>query len=85
MLINECKPAFQFKKSSKNAKFGQCLHLVANRGPTDCNPTLTSEKIIKRSKSDNLVILCKYSGFNGRVKNKQSIFIQNEIIVNDSL
>ena len=43
----------------------QCLHLVANRGPTDCNPTLTSEKIIKRSKSDDLVMSCKYSGFNG--------------------
>ena len=30
MLINECKPEFQFKKSSKNAKFGQCLYLVAH-------------------------------------------------------
>ena len=29
MLINECKPEFQFKKCSKNAKFGQCLYLVA--------------------------------------------------------
>ena len=30
MLINECKPEFQFKKSLKNAKFGQCLYLVAH-------------------------------------------------------
>ena len=30
MLINECKPEFQIKKSSKNAKFGQCLYLVAH-------------------------------------------------------
>ena len=30
MLMNECKPEFQFKKSSKNAKFGQCLYLVAH-------------------------------------------------------
>ena len=30
MLINECKPEFQFKKSSKNAKFGQCSYLVAH-------------------------------------------------------
>ena len=30
MLINECKPEFQFKKSSKNAKFAQCLYLVAH-------------------------------------------------------
>ena len=30
MLINECKPEFQFKKSSKNAKFRQCLYLVAH-------------------------------------------------------
>ena len=30
MLIHECKPEFQFKKSSKNVKFGQCLYLVAH-------------------------------------------------------
>ena len=29
MLVNERKPEFQFKRSSKNAKFGQCLYLVA--------------------------------------------------------
>ena len=29
MLVNECKPEFQFKRSSKNAKFGQYLYLVA--------------------------------------------------------
>ena len=28
--VNECKPEFQFKKSSKNAKFGQSLYLVAH-------------------------------------------------------
>jgi hypothetical protein len=27
MLVNEYKPEFQFRKSSKDAKFGQCLHL----------------------------------------------------------
>ena len=30
MLIHECKPEFQFKKSSKNVKFGQCLYLVGH-------------------------------------------------------
>ena len=30
MLIHECKPEFQFKKSSKNVKFEQCLYLVAH-------------------------------------------------------
>ena len=47
MLINECKPEFQFKKSSKNVKFGQCLYLVAhlcyeqNRcAERNCNPSL---------------------------------------------
>ena len=30
MLIHECKLQFQFKKSSKNVKFGQCLYLVAH-------------------------------------------------------
>ena len=29
MLVNECKPEFQFKRSLKNAKFGQCLYLVS--------------------------------------------------------
>ena len=32
MLVNECKPEFQLKRSSKNAKFGQCLYLVVRRG-----------------------------------------------------
>ena len=30
MLIHVCKPEFQFKKSSTNVKFGQCLYLVAH-------------------------------------------------------
>ena len=30
MLVNECKPEFQFKRSSRNAKFGQSLYLVAH-------------------------------------------------------
>ena len=30
MVINECKPQFQFKENSKNAKFGQLLYLVAH-------------------------------------------------------
>ena len=29
MLVTEYKPEFQFRKSSKDAKFGQCLHLLA--------------------------------------------------------
>ena len=45
----------------------------------------SSEKIIKRSRADNLVISCKYSVYKGRVKYKQLISIQKEIILNDSL
>ena len=47
MLIHECKLEFQFKKSSKNVKFGQCLYLVAHlcsepMRRTDCNPSLNN-------------------------------------------
>ena len=27
MLVSKCEPMFPFKNSSKDAKFGQCLHL----------------------------------------------------------
>ena len=43
MLINECKPEFQFKKSSKNAKFGQCLYLLAH---LCCNPSLSNPQFV---------------------------------------
>ena len=34
MLVNDYKPKFQFRKSSKDAKFGQCCVYIC--GPTFC-------------------------------------------------
>ena len=47
MLIHECKPEFQFKKSSKNVKFGQCLYLNNIIHQIYCFNTLTN--VLKRA------------------------------------
>ena len=41
------------------------LATIATTRITIKQTRLTNEKIIKRSQSDNLVMSCKYSGFNG--------------------
>ena len=66
MLVNEYKPEFQFRKSSKvDAKFGQCLHL----GP----PLLRAEPMRRTDLTASLKVrnfsytcrftLCRFLGF----------------------